>query len=100
MFDLLLLLDVFCLGFWRGGGWCRRQQPRAQKRPGPVVAVRRSARVLPRLTRLGVFEDSGEMVGEEESATTKSEDEYSPGDYFMCYFCFVLSSIDPCCKYL
>ena len=56
---------------------------RAEKRPRQVGAVRRSSRLGPRVTRLGVFKDSGEMVGEEESATTKSEDEYSPGETSM-----------------
>lgn len=46
------------------------------------VAVRRSRRQVLPTSRFGVFEDSREMPGEEESATTcsRTSGEYSPGE--------------------
>ena len=35
---------------------------------------------MPRISTLGVFEDLVEMEGEEESAETKTEDEYNPNE--------------------
>ena len=45
------------------------------------MAVRRSRRLAPRMIRLGDFEDPNEMEGEEETAKTKTEDKYSPGEF-------------------
>jgi hypothetical protein len=46
------------------------------------MAVCRSHRQTPRITRLGVLEDSFEMEGEKESANTKTEDEYNLGEFW------------------
>ena len=43
------------------------------------MLVRQSRRLAPGMARLGALEDPKEMEGEEESAETKTEDEYSPG---------------------
>ena len=47
--------------------------------PGPV---RRSHRLAVGMTRLGDVDDPRDVDGEEGSATTKTEDEYSPGEFF------------------
>lgn len=67
---------------------CRRDSVlRTKKPPGcalvptPTAAVRRSRRLPPRIERLGDFQDPKEMEGESESVDTKTEDEYSPGEY-------------------
>lgn len=59
--------------------WCRRDSVKAHKSFIQPVPVRRSRRQLLRPTKLGVFEDSDEMEGQEESATTNTSFDYSPG---------------------
>lgn len=79
----------FMEGGWsKGFFWCRRDSILGSHRqtsctlvaPAPM-AVRRSRRLARSMTRLGDFEDPKEMEGEEESAETKTEDEYSPGEF-------------------
>ena len=60
---------------------------RAHKQVHQPVAVRRSQRQVPRTSMLGVFEDSLEMEGKEESSETKTEDEYNPKE--ICCVCVV-----------
>ena len=47
----------------------------------PPAAVRRSHRMASRTTRFGDGGDPKEIPGEEESATTQTSDEYSPGKF-------------------
>ena len=67
--------------------WCRRDSARAHKQVLQPVAVRRSTRQVSRTSKLGFFSDSREMEGEEESATTKTTGDYSPGE--TCCLCVV-----------
>jgi hypothetical protein len=68
--------------------WCRRDSLLAtEKHPQesfaaiPPKTVRRSRRLAPMKRRPQHFEGPKDMSGEEESAETKTEDEYSPGEY-------------------
>ena len=80
MFDVRL--RVWEWGALRSDLWCRRDSAKAHKQVLQPVAVRRSRRQVLRTSRLGVFSDSREMEGEEESATTKTTGDYSPGESF------------------
>lgn len=67
--------------------WCMCDSVRAHKQVHQPVVVRHSRRHVPRTIRLGVLEYSNEMEGEEESAETKTEDEYSPRDVLLGLCC-------------
>ena len=79
--------------------WCKRDnirgsQPQADPSfvapsPGPV---RRSCRLAARMPRLGDVADPRDVEGESDSADTKTDEEYGPGE-----FCFrVCSILLPC----
>ena len=67
--------------------WCRRDSVLGvRKHPHSLVAIppaalRRSHRMASRTTRLGDAGDPKEIEGEEESAETRTTDEYSPGKF-------------------
>lgn len=87
MFVVLIKIAVACVGsaLALSCSWCRRESVIAHKQAVQVAPLRRSRRKLPRMTRLGAMKDSLEVEGEEESAETKTEDEYSPGDSLRLY---------------
>lgn len=85
-FDGMSMCRIEVVGV--SGVMCRRDSVEAAKKhplrwqaPIHPAIVRRSRRLGPIVGRRGAHQEHSEMEGDEASATTRTSDEYSPGEY-------------------